>query len=354
MGRDLVVSPLQRHTPVRAVPSAERDPKIAPCGGTPLMGFIDSSPSPTRLPLRPLPDEPSLILRLETARSRARSVLAVPPGFDGLLRSETRSEDLVSWQLAGLLHPAASRGVHHVSGFLESEDSAALHPGGARVAGSRSLWRIPFEAFPSPVAALCHRGPPRSPEGLCPLVVPISICVSPRTSKSPTSRPCSTEESVLVAQPCGHARVDAPMGFWIDHVPACHAFRAGGVQGPAFAPWAFARGAFPRPESLGRQSFSALSGSEDPCCRRTRRFGDHRYRPLAARRLLRFYTARTPGGAWDRSKVHWLDPKAEPWPRRRRIPKDVPTTRARPEGRRISSQRISAYRLIPEGTVLTR
>jgi len=155
-----------------------------------------------------------------------------------------------------------------------------------------------------------------------------------------------------VAQPCGHARVDAPMGFWIDHVPACHAFRAGGVQGPAFAPWAFARGAFPRPERLGRQSFSALSGSEDPCCRRTRRFGDHRYRPLAARRLLRFCTARTPAGGWDRSKVHWPDPKAEPWPRRRRIPKDLPTTRARPEGRRISSQRIAACRLIPEGTVL--
>jgi len=144
------------------------------------MGFIDSSPSPTRLPLRPLPDEPSLILWLGTATSLARSVLAVPPGSDGLLRSETKVRRLGSLgrlQVCCTLQPAV--GSTDVSGFLESEDSAALHPDGARVAGSRSRWRRPFEAFPSPAAAFRHRGPPRSPESIS-LSSLVQLLVSPR------------------------------------------------------------------------------------------------------------------------------------------------------------------------------
>jgi len=177
------MSPLQRHTPVRAVPSTGRSPKTASRGGTPLMGFIDTSPSPTHLPLRPLPDEPSLILRPGTATSRARSILAVPPGFDGFLRSETlvrRPMSLGSSQVCCTLQPAV--GSTYVAGFLESEDSATLHPGGARFAGSRSRRRRPFEAFPSPVATLCHRGPPRSPEGIA-LSSLIQQSVLPRTAE---------------------------------------------------------------------------------------------------------------------------------------------------------------------------
>ena len=56
------------------------------------MGFPKTAPPSTHVPLVHSQQSgefsaPSDCLRLETAKSRTRSVLAVPPGFDGLLRS---------------------------------------------------------------------------------------------------------------------------------------------------------------------------------------------------------------------------------------------------------------------------
>jgi len=79
------------------------------------MGFI-VSPLPA-LSLRPLPSGPSPRLRPGTATFRTRSVLAVPPGSNGFLRrGPVRRPD--PRQPAGLLHPAAGLGVHHVSDSL--------------------------------------------------------------------------------------------------------------------------------------------------------------------------------------------------------------------------------------------
>jgi hypothetical protein len=176
------------------------------------MGFIDSSPSPTRLPLRPLPDEPSLILRSRTATFQTRSVLAVPPGSDGLLRSETRSEDLASWQLAGLLHPAADRGVRPVSDFLGSEDLPVHHPGGARLQKPSSQARtlrsvlLPGSSLPSP----------RSPAFTgkrCPLAVgPNRTCRHAQSEPRPRGL-APPRSPFLEPRRFRHVRVDAPMGF---------------------------------------------------------------------------------------------------------------------------------------------
>jgi hypothetical protein len=73
-------------------------------GGTPLMGFKDR-PSADTCTVRPLPGRPKPSLWPGGANLRTRSVLAVPPDSDGLLRSAP----------AGLLHPATGHGVRHVS-----------------------------------------------------------------------------------------------------------------------------------------------------------------------------------------------------------------------------------------------
>jgi len=333
MGRDLFVTPLQRHTPVRAVPPAGLGPKTAPSWGTPLMGFIDSSPSPTRLPLRPLPDEPSLTLRSGTATSQTRSVLAVPPGSDGLLRSETGSEDPIPWQLAGLLHPAADRGVRPVSGFLESEDSPAQHPGGARLQKPSSQ-AVTLRSVPLPGSCLPS---PRSPAFTgkhCPLVVdPIHRVAT--LNRISTPRPCSTEESVPGAQRFRHARVDAPMGFGSTRSCLPRVLRGRG-QVPRRSPrgsedpWRRSLG----PRALGRQSFSALSGSEDRCnplCPEAETTAD-RIRSQSEDCCAPLSPAPF-GAGW--SLARWPDPKIEPWPRRRMLPEGKPDdSTAAPKNRR--------------------
>lgn len=298
------------------------------------MGFIDSSPSPTRLPLRPLPDEPSLTLRSGTARSQTRSVLAVPPGSDGLLRSETRSEDLVPWQLAGLLHPAADRGVRPVSGFLESEDSAARHPGGARFqkpsSQAQTLRSVPLpgSSLPSP------RSPAFTGKHCPPVVDPIHrVATLNRTS---TSRPLlhrgvRSRAAAFPPRPsrCSH-------GLWIDaFLPATHTAWAGSGPPPARPASQQTRGAFPGPESPGKAKFlgfvwlrgpmlSPLPGGRDD-----RRLGSARNPKTAALSL-----PPTPFGAgW--SLARWPDPKIEPWPRRRRLPEGTSDdSTAAPKNRR--------------------
>jgi len=83
-------------------------------------------------------------------------------------------------------------------------------------------------------------------------------------------------------------------GLWIVHVLACHAFSRGWDRAPPNRTRRrMPHEAFPRPESLGRQSFSALSGSEDPCrAPHPKVRSPCRPDPLTARRLLRFRATR--------------------------------------------------------------
>lgn len=112
--RDPVVSPLQRQTGSRGPEPLGSDPKAAPHWLDSSHGVHRIAPTPTWPSLRPLPSRPSPGLRLGAATLRARSVPAVPPGFNGFLRrGPTRRLD--PRRRAGLLHPAASHGVRHVS-----------------------------------------------------------------------------------------------------------------------------------------------------------------------------------------------------------------------------------------------
>lgn len=133
---------------------------------SPLMGLSKDCPFVDIRFERPLPGAlGSARARLQSLPSvrichvPTRSVLAVPPGFDGLLRSSA----------AGLLHPAADHGVHYVSS-LECEfhrcfplDCSGLpldlphHADGFPVVcDPGSHHGSPFEGFPS-ISAVPHR-----------------------------------------------------------------------------------------------------------------------------------------------------------------------------------------------------
>jgi len=134
---------------------------------SPLMGLSKDCPFVDIRFERPLPGaRESARARLhslpsvEICQVPTRSVLAVPPGFDGLLRSSA----------AGLLHPAADHGVHYVSSleceFLRSFllDCSGLpldlppHADGFPVVcDPGSHLGSPFEVFPSISAVPPHR-----------------------------------------------------------------------------------------------------------------------------------------------------------------------------------------------------
>jgi hypothetical protein len=281
------------------------------------MGFIDSSPSPTRLPLRPLPDEPSLTLRSGTATFQTRSVLAVPPGSDGLLRSETKSEDLASWQLAGLLHPAADRGVRRVSGLVGSEDPAARHPGGVRVPmpSSQALTLrsvlLPGSSLPSP----------RSPAFTgkhCPLVVDPTT-VLPRSPDLDLE--ALLHRGVRFSSRSVSATSESMLPWALDRSRSClpRVLRGRVRYPPARAANAKIRGAFPRPESPRKAKCLGFVWLRGPMSRSLPEGrDDDRRGPLAIRKLPRFPAAST---SRCRTVVaRWPGPKTEPWPRRRRIP----------------------------------
>jgi hypothetical protein len=135
------------------------------------------------------------------------SALAVPPGFSGF-SAASESEDPLVRLSAGLLHPAAGHGVHHVSDFLLGL-STERRPEGRGPRGpsrSRPLWRRPFEAFPSSAAGPCRhrvssfRTRSRSPTGVPsrrsePRPLP---CRHGALRCSPTSGLSSAEESVAM------------------------------------------------------------------------------------------------------------------------------------------------------------
>jgi len=137
------------------------------------------------------------------------------------------------WRLAGLLRPAAGRGVRHVSSASSPCGSVDLTVVTVSNRSRRSCRAIPDGVDPS------KRFPPRQPprrhhplpkktvftDGSCLLVVGLGASLDsrvmacavtkaslavPRTS---TSRHCSTEESVVPSRRCRPRTPDAPMGF---------------------------------------------------------------------------------------------------------------------------------------------
>ena len=184
------------------------------------------------------------------------------------------SEDPLVRLSAGLLHPAAGHGVHHVSDFLLGL-STERRPEGRGPRGpsrSRPLWRRPFEAFPSSAAGPCRhrvssfRTRSRSPTGVPsrrsePRPLP---CRHGALRCSPTSGLSSAEESVAMRATLP-LRARSMLPWALDRLVSrcCRARRA------AQRCWTFhlaARTALVSldPNVEGRQGVSALSGSCDP------------------------------------------------------------------------------------------
>jgi hypothetical protein len=245
------------------------------------MGFLASSPSPTQLPLRPLPDEPSLTLRPGGATLRACSALAVPPGSDGFLRSDwiRRPSRLAARRFVA---PCSQPwGPLRFRAPWDPKVPPPDHPGDRSASEPIPGSAHPSKRFPPRQQLLRHRGPPRSPDWPVPLVVGRYLpSVLPRPTCTPsTSGICSTEESVLDTRRCRRARVDAPMGFGSTRSCLPRFPRGWGRTPPARIRGRLAPRCVSGPESPKRQSFSALSGSEDPCDRRTRRCRDPPLQP---------------------------------------------------------------------------
>jgi hypothetical protein len=120
---------LRRHMPVRAVcPTTGQ----ARSEQTPLLGFIQHRPSTDTNRAHPLPERVSPLLRPRPATVEARSVLVVPPDYDGFLCARP----------CGFVAPRSRPwGLPCFRGACRSR---VPFPDGIR----------PFEAFPSPAASV--------------------------------------------------------------------------------------------------------------------------------------------------------------------------------------------------------
>jgi len=166
------------------------------------------APPPTQPSCVHIPSKPSPGLRFGTATSRTCSVLAVPPGSNGFLRSDRIRRSARS-TVRGFVAPRSRPWGSPRFGLLWIGLSTEPRPEGRRTrrsVGSRPLWRTPYEAFPSSVASPCrHRATSfrtrsRSPTGVpSRRSNPVRYCVA--TARGPcssTSGRCSTEESVAM------------------------------------------------------------------------------------------------------------------------------------------------------------
>lgn len=144
--------------------SIQTEARLPPAtGSTPLLGLSKDCPFIDTRFERPLPgligSTQAPILSHPSAWSchhQARSVLVVPPDFDGFLRSSA----------AGLFHPAADHGVHCVSAFRASDFSRSMRRISStfHLESSSGTWAFPqcairdphlespFEGFPSAAA----------------------------------------------------------------------------------------------------------------------------------------------------------------------------------------------------------
>jgi hypothetical protein len=226
-----------------------------------------------------------------------------------------------------LLHPAAGHGVRQVSG----------HPYGfwppADLVGplfdARSHWQVPFEALPSPAAVQLVTAYPfrrRSPscEGSAftewralPSLEhrsPVRVATDSSIGSS-TSGPSSTGESVAGAERFRPVRPDAPMGFGSTRSDACRAPLLGAGADPFGS---FHRGGSkphrrPSPSENGEVGkVSACLAPQGSMLVPTRRSAARRSSSLAARRLLRFRSARfAPKGGPGSVALASVVPKAD-------------------------------------------
>lgn len=173
---------LRRLVPVRAVRMV-RGPHEPAFHRTPLMGFVKDAPPPTS-PGESTPER-------TVARSSVRCVpsRALVPSLP-FHPTPTVSSSPCS---AGLLHPAAGHGVRRVSMLAGGTE---IPRDGCEASPRR---RVPFEAFPSPVAVPRHRGRSLPVVRRGSTVFGTEVPNSP--SPSPTSRSCSTDEAVANAPP---------------------------------------------------------------------------------------------------------------------------------------------------------
>jgi hypothetical protein len=205
------------------------------------------------------------------------------------------SEDPSVRRLAGLLHPAAGRGVHHVSDSLLGL-SAPRRPGGRGPEGPENLpqWRRPYEAFPSSAAWPCRhrssrfRARLRSPAGV-PSRRSTWIRSRVATPRLPPRRPQGLFPPRSPLRPRSLSASHRSMLPWaLDR----HAFRCCRAVAP---PRRFRVDVSPRgsnrfgvldPKSRRRQGVSALSGSSEGARLRPEGRGSRR-RSLPTRRLVR-------------------------------------------------------------------
>jgi hypothetical protein len=196
----------------------------------------------------------------------------------------------------------------------------------------RPQWRGPFEAFPSPAARpVRHRFPP--PRGgfcvhrlACPLAVRSTPCRV--TTARNAIRPQGFLPPKSPLRACGVATPRRSMLPWAldrSRPDACHASPRRVVSHP-FRPAApTPRGRPTARERCGRPSFSASSGSEGGrCMLPTRRSTARRSGSLAARRLLRFRSARSGTGPVGIGRLAVRVRDAEAPKIRHRLPRRAP------------------------------
>jgi hypothetical protein len=290
------------------------------------MGFIDA-PSPTWPSLRPLPPEPSLRLRSGTATFQTRSVLAVPPGFNGFLRSSLRSEDRRpsttcrfvapcsrSWGSLRFGAPVRPLGrLPSVAGRL-----AKLLPV-AKTLRSVPLSRQPDRSSPQPSS---RREAFTERRSLSSLVVMRRSAFPQRRHTRPRAQGFVPPESPLLsAQRCHCVQLDAPMGFGSSRSDACRAHGAGWIGATRVTPAVpTSRGCPHRPRAVGRQDSRLVwpgraDAGSDP------KVGARRSGSLTARRLLRFRSAHTrPEGRAGIGRIGGGRPEGRPPPAPRRYP----------------------------------
>ncbi len=226
--RDTGAAPVQRRTGSRGPERRGRPEGRLRRPGLLSWGSSITSP-PARPSLRRLPPGPSPRLRFGTATSRTCSVPAVPPGFNGLLRSE---------QIRRSARSTACRFVAPCSRSWGSPSFGLPWHSLAAVPSTRRSWTrrsgevLPCGEYPS------KRSPPRQPS-----TMPSPRLVLSDGSRSPAGVPsrrssrarfrvatvrCSTRRPQGVFPPRSPLRsrdvaaarpLDAPLGFWIDSFP---------------------------------------------------------------------------------------------------------------------------------------
>jgi hypothetical protein len=122
---------------------------------------------------------------------------------------------------------------------------------------------------------------------------------------APTSGLCSTEESVAIEKRCHSPSLDAPLGFWIAHVPMPAARKALDGRIRPFTWRLQLRSGVPHlPRGMGKAKSRLRLAPSGPMWGPTRRSVVRRSGPLTARRLLRFRSARWAPEGVDRDRSH--------------------------------------------------